>query len=411
MDARSILMYVLIAFSMPAFAQESWCDAGSKLKSAKENGNYELFLQGIRDQHNSMVSSRSEIFLPVVVHVVTRPGVPVISYAQVIHQIDVLNNDFAGRGENIPKLAEEFEHLAADTDIRFCLASIDPNGNPTNGITYTMTDVSNIALQTEDQGRISVHYDQYGGKSFWNTDRYINIWVAEYGTGILGSSSMPGSAPFPEEEGIVMDLEHFGSIGTATHSGFFNRGHTLTHEMGHYLGLLHIWGDEDDSCTDTDEIDDTPNAEGPYLDCPEGDQISCGENNMYQNFMDLTDDRCLAAFTHGQAMRMKTVIDLYYPDLSSSIACQPSLMPFNAWWDALSWSYDVGSYRYIMYSPSTPEGEIIIDVFSADGRLLQHDVLHDQYSYLINLDNASAGVYFIRVMQGEESRVRKVVAY
>lgn len=119
-------------------------------------------------------------------------------------------------------------------------------------------------------------------------------------------------ANYPEEIGLIIDPKYFGSIGAAGNSSFYSGGHTLTHEMGHFFGLKHIWGQgTGEDCNDSDEIEDTPNAAGPYYDCPQGVQESCGTSDMYQNFMDFTDDRCLAAFTHDQVMMMQTTAAVF----------------------------------------------------------------------------------------------------
>jgi len=341
--------------------------------------------------------------------VVARESYQHISEVQVIQQLDVLNNDFAGKGENINKLLEEFEPLVADTEIRFCLASIDPAGNPTNGITYTTTKVKDIALQG-DFGRSSIHYDQLEGKTGWDPSRYINIWIGEYGS-FLGSASFPGMAIYPEEIGIVIDIRAFGSLGDAATNGYYGGGHTLTHEMGHFFGLFHIWGGDSNDCNDSDEIDDTPNAEDHYFDCPSGIQMSCGTSNMYQNFMDLTDDRCLAAFTHGQSARMNATINVFYPGLGIDEPCHSVIQPFDRWYDELIWTYDRTSRQYVLYHPDGYSGNIQLDVFSVDGRLFLHDTWEDNQSYLLDLNSNASGIYFVRISDGQHDKIRKVVNY
>lgn len=395
-----IIICLWIHFA-PIIGQQRWCAVNSIVNESTNS---------LIENHPSSISSRSEKWFQVVVHDVSKSETP-ISYAQVVHQIDVLNNDFAKKGANIHKLREEFTDLAADTEILFCLATEDPEGNPTTGLTYTNTNIDRIALANE-MGRSVVHYDQLGGKTGWDPSRYINIWVADYGTsGILGYGSLPGTAPYPEEIGLVIDRNYFGSIGTATHNNFFNRGHTLTHEMGHFFGLLHIWGDDDMSCSDSDGVVDTPNATGPYIGCPSGRQESCGTSNMYQNFMDLTDDRCLAAFTHGQAMRMQATVDLFYPDLASGSSCPNAIQLFQQWWEELIWAYDSGSGQYVFYHPEGHARNLEINVFTVDGKAILSNQFDSQRSYLINLHGRHPGIYFVEINDGEERFVRKIVIY
>ena len=379
-------------------AQSVWCRAGIDDK--------QKYLEAIKDQDPYKIQWRSERWLPVAVHVVMEDPQS-FSYARILHQIDVLNKDFAKKSDNILKLNEEFVDLAADTEIRFCLAATDPDGNPTTGVTFTQTDIDNIALERNDDGRYVVHYDQLGGKTGWDPTRYINIWIAEYGNGILGYGSLPGTAAYPEEMGLVMDPVSFGSLGGGVQ--FYDKGHSLTHEMGHYLGLLHIWGD-DDECIGSDEVDDTPNASGFYIGCPSGVQVSCGVSNMYQNFMDLTDDRCLAAFTHGQAERMQNTLDNYYPLLSSNAPCESEVMTFANWAEGLTWVYDPASGEYLLYSDDYFTGEIQIDIFSSDGRLILSDKMDNQLSYFIDFD-ATSGIYFVLLSNGKDKHARKIVVY
>lgn len=401
MKLRTFILLLLVSLSSVVYSQRDWCISG---KSDAIDHDSLQFIDALRAYESAgHLQPRSEKWIQVVIHVVTNDPYD-INYAEAVQQIDVLNRDFAGAGENVIKLPKEFEHLVSDTGIRFCLADTDPEGNPTSGITYTQTNIQGIALQRDFNGRYVLYYDQLGGKTGWDPERYINIWIASFGNGLIGYASLPGTASYPEETGIVIDPAAFGSLGPDM--PFMDRGHTLTHEMGHYLGLLHIWGSGNNDCEDSDEIDDTPNAAGPYLGCPEGMQSSCGENNMYQNFMDLTDDRCLAAFTHGQAARMNATVDLFYPDLIANAPCIEQANEFDAWWDELVWAYDNRSGEYVVYSVEDFQNEIVIDVFSTDGRRILHDQWDGLQTYLIDI--GIPGVYFVRLLNGKSQHVRKI---
>lgn len=402
MKLHTYFLLLFIATSFGLSGQGYWCYIGHQ--EAPGDSFLPEFVDQVRDYESSLsLQHRSEKWIPVVVHVVTDDPYAV-TYAKVLHQIDILNSDFAGRGENVFKLPDEFDELVADTGIRFCLADADPEGNPSSGVTYTTTDITGIALQRDINGRYVLYYDQLGGKTGWDPERYINIWIASFGNGLIGFATLPGTANFPEETGIVIDPSAFGSLGPDM--PFIDRGHTLTHEMGHYLGLLHIWGSENNSCEDSDEIDDTPNAAGPYLGCPDGIQISCGESNMYQNFMDLTDDRCLAAFTHDQAMRMNATIGIFYPEIFTSSPCIDHSEDFDAWWNGLTWAYESQSREYVIYSEADFIAAITIDVFSTDGRRVLHDEWYGMQTYLIDI--GIPGVYFVRLLNGNSQHVRKI---
>ncbi|MDQ3015889.1 MAG: M43 family zinc metalloprotease [Bacteroidota bacterium] len=410
MIIRTIIL-LSIFFSTLVDAQSPWCPVGDKSNSVIDSLHYQQLYSKVQNAMHGTLDTRAEKYLPVVVHIITFRGFPVISQAQIIRQIDVLNADFAGEGENVLKVSDEFKSLIADTGIRFCLAKTDPEGNPTNGITYDITSIANIGFRTNDFGRVLVYYTQEGGTSAWDPSRYINIWVCEIQPSILGSASFPGMASFPEETGILIDFRYFGSLGPASYNTELRGGHTLTHEMGHYLGLFHIWGITNAGCSDDDGIMDTPVADRPWFGCPSGVLTSCGVSNMYQNFMDQTDDRCLAAFTPGQAQFMQASIDLFYPDLAFEGECQPVVQPFQSWYDQLQWVYDVLSGQYVIYTPSGFSPEITIDIFSMDGKLITSSQESGYRSYLLQLDNVVQGVYIARITSGDTQFVRKISVY
>jgi|GEM_PF-979383 len=408
-----ILPYLFILISCSVTAQQVKCGA-KQYDTPQKNLVYQDFLSKAKERElNHPIHSRTTKYFQVVIHVVARDGFQPVSRAQALQQLDVLNNDFAARGDNFEKLPDEFKSLAENADMHFCLATTDPSGQPTTGITFTSTTQENIGTEFNNEfgSRRAIQYDQFGGKTGWDATRYINVWVGEC-LDILGSATMPGEANFPEEIGIIIDIRHFGTIGDAGFYNQYGRGHTLTHEMGHFFGLKHIWGQGfSESCDDSDDIDDTPNAAGPHYGCPEGEQTSCGTINMYQDFMDLTDDRCLAAFTHDQVARMNSAIDLFYPDLDGEATCQTNVIDFDQWFDQLSWSTDAGSDKIIVYSPEVLTGKKEIRVFSMDGKMVFKREWNDELTALINLQSVASGVYLVNITMGDGCKSRKVVVY
>ena len=406
-----ILPYLFLLITCSANAQEVKCGAKQYADPDKQLV-YQNFLERAKEIESKYpIHSRTTRYFQVVIHVVAREGYQPVSKAQALQQLDVLNNDFAARGDNFEKLPDEFKSLADNADMHFCLATTDPAGQPTSGITFTSTTEEFIGTNFGEGGRRIIQWNELGGKSGWDPTRYINIWVGEC-LDILGSANMPGEANYPEEIGIIIDIRHFGTIGDAGYYNQYGRGHTLTHEMGHFFGLKHIWGQGfSDSCDDSDDIDDTPNAGGPHYGCPDGEQFSCGTSNMYQNFMDLTDDRCLAAFTHDQVVRMKSAIDMFYPDLDGESSCQTSVTDFNQWFDKLTWSTDAASDKIIVYSSEVLTGKKEIRVFSMDGKLVFKREWNEELSTLINLQSVASGVYLVNITIGDGCKSRKVVVY
>ena len=246
------------------------------------------------------------ITIPVVVHVVYRTAVQNISTAQINSQITILNEDFRRLNSD----ANNTWPQAADSEIEFCLASVDPNGNPTNGITRTSTNVN--AHGTDD----SVKFDAQGGKDAWPASDYLNVWVCNIGGGILGYAQFPGGPA--NTDGVVCGYQYFGNQGTATAP--FNLGRTMTHEVGHYLNLFHIWGDG--GCGVDDLVSDTPTSDAPNYGCA-SNHSSCGSTDMVQNYMDYSDDSCMNLYTEGQKSRMRALFDTggARASLLSSPAC------------------------------------------------------------------------------------------
>ena len=245
------------------------------------------------------------ITIPVVVHVVYNNSTENISDAQVQSQIDILNEDFRRLNADAANTPSVFQGVAADVNIEFCLASQDPQGNPTYGITRTSTSVS--AFGTNDE----VKFNSSGGKDAWPAGDYMNFWVCDISGGILGYAQFPGGPA--NTDGVVGDYQYFGNIGTATAP--FNLGRTGTHEVGHYLNLRHIWGDG--NCNADDFVGDTPRAGGPNYTgspCTFPGPNSCNEGSgdqpdMFQNYMDYSDDGCMNLFTQGQTDRMRALFE------------------------------------------------------------------------------------------------------
>ena len=247
--------------------------------------------------------------IPVVVHVLhngTAVGVEAnISDAQILSQIRILNEDFRRKNADAIRTPAEFLPVAADANIEFVLAKQDPNGLPTTGIVRKQGPKTIYA--PEDATLI-------GQTSQWNPEEYLNMWVVPLVSPYLGyatfpTSNLPGLNFTPTaaiRDGITVDYLFFGTgPGTAANT----TGRTATHEVGHYLGLRHIWGDEA-GCELDDFVLDTPSQDNPNNTiCNDNpSRFSCGNSNMIQNYMDYTPDRCMNLFTKGQVDRFDVVL-------------------------------------------------------------------------------------------------------
>ena len=254
--------------------------------------------------------------IPVVVHVVYRTAAENISDAQVQSQIAVLNEDFRLLNTDNVNTPSLFAGLKSDVEIQFCLAKQDPTGATSTGITRTST--TRTSFGTND----AVKSASTSGKAAWNTAAYLNIWVCNIGGGILGYAQFPGGPA--STDGVVIDYRYMGRGGSAVAP--FNKGRTGTHEVGHWLNLYHIWGDDGTACTGTDNVADTPNQADPNYGCPAFPTASCSNtSDMYMNYMDYTDDACMFMFSAGQTSRMRALFAAggSRASLASSIGCQP----------------------------------------------------------------------------------------
>jgi len=239
---------------------------------------------------NSEKVNGTIITIPVVVHVVWRRSNQNISDAQIIDQINILNEDFRRMNAD----ADGTWSQAADAEIEFCLATVDPSGNATSGIQRRKT--NKRSFRADD----SMKRNNSGGIDAWPAGDYLNMWVCDLSNSLLGYAQFPGGAA--ATDGVVMDYQYFGSIGTATAP--YDLGRTATHEVGHWLNLRHIWGDG--GCSVDDFVSDTPLSDASNGGCAVG-HVSCGSVDMVQNYMDYSYDSCMNLFTQGQSNRMNAL--------------------------------------------------------------------------------------------------------
>lgn len=276
--------------------------------------------------------SRAIYTIPVVVHIIhegeavgTDRNIPL---ARVQSQIDVLNEDFR-RMAGTPGFNNHPD--GADIEIEFCLAEQAPDGTPLSEVGVHRVDAN--AMNFNDPPYIESYIDgTIKPATIWDPYRYCNIWVTDLPGSplILGYARFPRSSgltvppPFGDDDtdGVVIDYDFFGRDGDLPNPSY-NQGRSCTHEIGHWLGLVHIWGDAN-SCSATDYCDDTPSAAESHEGCPTS-AASCFSADMYENYMDYTDDVCMNVFTNCQKLRMRTVIENSprRKELLASSVCAP----------------------------------------------------------------------------------------
>lgn len=288
----------------------------------------EEFTKNFSLENSMSARSTNPIYtIPVVVHVVHNDGPENISDAAVISGIEDLNDGMEGLTQNNSFIQPEFVNLKSDIQVEFVLAKIDPQGNPTNGITRHKN-----RRYTSNGANRNMHAEYN-----WPRDKYLNIYVVKK----VNRNNSSGYAYYPSQvassenayyDGIVMASYAFGRHANTYNEWFY----VITHEVGHWLNLKHIWGGDTgngstDACNDDDDVSDTPNTSGNSLQERTGCGariISCGSLDNTTNHMDYVTP-CQAMFTVGQKTRMTAA-------LNSSVAQRNNL------WSAANLSTTLG---------------------------------------------------------------------
>lgn len=284
----------------------------NKNGATQKTEKFEQWLQTKISQRKNRSNLRTQAGpykIPVVVHVIhngTSVGSGInISDAQIISQLEVLNKDFKRLNADAGNTPAEFLPVAGGLDVEFVFAKQSPEGLPTTGIIRVNGNRPSWSVNQDEELK---------AVSYWPSEDYLNIWVTNLSGGYLGYAQFPvsnleGLEDFQDglalTDGVAIDYTVFG-VGSSNPQ--YNLGRTTTHEVAHFLGLRHIWGDED-GCSGTDYVNDTPNQLDETYDCPVHPAPECSGNKMFQNYMDYTDDACMNLFTRGQVDRMKVILE------------------------------------------------------------------------------------------------------
>ena len=271
------------------------------------------------------VQDESVFTIPVVFHVIhnneTVGSGANLSAELIQAQIDQLNYDFRREPGTT---GFNSNPVGADSFIEFAPAFRDPDGNVLSELGINRIDRNEMGWTSPPYDGITSNYidDTIKPESYWDPDQYLNIWVMDLSDGLLGYAQFPdlsgldglsSNGGIASTDGVVLLASSVGGEDMLNpDGGNFNMGRTATHEVGHWLGLRHIWGDapgSQDGCNYDDYCDDTPNAEDSNGGCPTGIE-SCDSEDMIENYMDYTHDSCMNIFTQDQKTRMKTVLEV-----------------------------------------------------------------------------------------------------
>lgn len=271
--------------------------------SRKAAENFIVEQEALKSASSAKVEGEQVITIPVIVHILYHYPGENVSDDMVRSQIVALNRDYRKLNTDTVKIPAVFKPLSADCQIEFKLATVDASGRATTGVIHKYTPITKWTADDK------IKFSSEMGDDAWDAGSYLNIWVGTLDR-LLGYSSMPGDPA--NKDGVVISNTVFG----ITNSGIYDQGRTAVHEVGHWLGLRHLWGDA--NCGD-DGVADTPKQQTFTNGCPSGVRISCnnGPNgDMYMDYMDFTNDDCLVMFTQGQKQKMRTLFDFGGPRYS-----------------------------------------------------------------------------------------------
>lgn len=390
---------------------EKWISPQTdKIKKALKTGKY----------------TNDTLIIPVVVHVIHN-GTPLgekenISDERILSQITVLNQDYM-RIINTPGYNNN--PIGADIGIEFRLAKADPQGNPTNGI--DRVSLSGYVWNTNNVEKI------LKPKTQWDPTKYFNIWVCEFGgsagdlKGVLGYAQFPSDSKLDgldngEEiaatDGVIIDWRAFGTSDKVAGTYFvgYDKGRTLTHEMGHALGLRHIWGDNSLCTVDAkdsfkDYCPDTPASSAPNYSC---DTVvdSCPsdpQNDMTENYMDYCKDTCFNTFTLDQKARILTVL-ANSPRRASLTASDVWKIPEekNLKGETILYPNPVTDVLNVTFTNSDRVATGY-KIFNNIGALIHKDVVNSKSEFQINTSNLTSNIYILEVKTNKGSAKFKFI--
>jgi Pregnancy-associated plasma protein-A/Secretion system C-terminal sorting domain len=367
---------------------------------------------------NKRTSINELIRIPIAVHVIHNStsnliggkNNPNISEEQIKSQIDVLNEDYRRKSGT---LGFNSNPIGADMNIEFYLADNDPDGNNTNGITRTFsTKTSFDPFSDSDQQLMS-------DLAYWPSECYLNIWIVSLQNNYLGYSQFPSAPNFDgldeisndKLDGLYIDYRYFGRNSAAITSKYYKYGRTTTHEIGHWLGLIHTWGDED--CGD-DYCADTPQANGPNLTifCKDIFSNCTGKStkNMIENYLDYTIDSCMNTFTIDQMARVRAVFELS-PLRKKLVECSTRLPES----ENLQVEINPNPATENLTGKIFVKGATNVDIaiFDLYGKEIDRKVFENKrsFNFTIPINNYPQGLYIVNVIaQGQRISKRILVS-
>lgn len=429
---KHALLFTLLLGSTATFAQQvDRCLSPQAIEYQESlTPGYEHAVHSTFNEAKALNAKANSIYtIPVVVHVVYNTPAQNIPDSVVIDQIRVLNEDYNRQNADTINMRNDFDIVKGSPKIKFVLAQIDEFGNPTTGITRTSTATASFGSLAIIGGDFSdlekVKSTADGGQDPWDVNRYLNIWVCNMSvdffgqeiTALLGYATPPANLPnWPPgstnglTDGVVIQYQAFGSnnpnVLDAGSGPIDVLGRTPTHEVGHYLGLRHIWGDGD--CTEQDGIDDTPNADSESQQDCDPSKNTCTDNiqgidlpDMIENYMDYSAETCQNSFTAGQVSLMHGVLEGPRYDL---VHGNPASISEN---EAFAWNV----YPNPTQGTVTVSSDSQIDLLSIvdlTGKVVFEKTVAGTTTDL-QLGNLTSGVYLVEITSGNQKSQQRII--
>lgn len=333
--------------------------------------------------------------LNLVFHIVYNTEEENISDQQILEQVAILNEAFNNLFETETKASGAYP-VAGISGIQFKLADKDPLGEPTSGILRVKTDSRSIG-DLNINNRDAVKYNDLMGSDAWDTDRYINIWVAKRDLS-LGYTVGLDSVSSPDE-GLIINFNNIGNTNDIP----YHQGKTMVHEMGHYLGLFHPWVENNQSLDcgfHADRIPDMYTSLAPAQGCELPPR--CYRTPFVGNYMDFYDDDCMFYFTKGQCMKMQHTLEQLRPTLLEDQHTFPMYLPPNS-----SIKINFNGQTIEIYGSSNDLLERI-NFYVINGQIASSIKMQDKYYEQLSLTDFAPGIYFVEVLTEQSRKIEKI---